>query len=324
MFPGPVRTRRNVWLKMSRMAWLLTPLAIFLNASLASATGFDLGAFETYGILVNDGAANGDINTAPVNSNIGIGAITGTVNLHNEVVNGKVDCEGNCSSVVSNGAITGTQPVSLGGASPNGSPAALHSNVAAVESAITTAKSLSSTFGAESGASVTINGTTQTINATSGTLDANGVRVFTSTSFSIGNGHTLTINGAATDFVVINITGNGNALNGAMTLTGGITADHVLINFLGTGELGGAANGATLQGTFLVPNEKVNLNSLTIAGHLFGGVAGQDFQLVSNSFVAQPPIPTAVPEPTTLLLAGTALAILGMWSRKRLLGKTTV
>jgi hypothetical protein len=324
MSSGPARTRRNAWSKMSRMAWLLTPLAIVLNVSLASATGFDLGAFETYGILVNDGAANGDINTAPVNSNIGIGAITGKVNLHNEVVNGKVDCEGNCSSVVSGGAITGTQPVSLGGASPNGSPAALHSNVAAVETAITTAKSLSSTFGAEPGTSVTINGTTQTINATSGTLDPNGVRVFTSTSFSIGNGHTLTINGAATDFVVINITGNGNALDGAMALTGGITADHVLINFRGTGNLQGAANGATLQGTFLVPNEKVNLASLTIAGHLFGGVAGQDFQFVSNSFVAQAPIPTPVPEPTTLVLGATGLVMLCVWGRKRLFGKAAV
>jgi hypothetical protein len=42
----------------------------------AHAVPFSLGAFDTYGILVNDGASGGDINTAPVNANIGIGAVT--------------------------------------------------------------------------------------------------------------------------------------------------------------------------------------------------------------------------------------------------------
>jgi len=311
--------------KMTRMALLIMPLGIFMNISLASATPFTLGDFDTYGLLVNDGAANGDINTAPVNANIGIGTITGKVNLHNEVVKGKVDTSGNAADVVSGGNITGTQPVSRGGASPSGSPASVNSNVAAVESAITTAKALSNTYGAEaaSGTPVTINGTT-TINASAGFLDASGARLFTASGFSIGNGHTVTINGSASDYVVINITGNsGNKLDGALTLTGGITPNQVLINFIGVGgSVQGAANGATLQGTFLIPNEKVQLNSLTIVGHLFGGAAGQDFQFVSNALMAQPL--TAVPEPTTLLLGATGLVALGVWGRKRLFGKAAV
>jgi len=278
---------------MTRIAWLMTPLGIFVNISLASATPFTLGDFDTYGLLVNDGAANGDINTAPVNANIGIGTITGKVNLHNEVVKGKVDTSGNAADVVSDGNITGTQPVSRGGASPSGSPASVNSNVAAVESAITTAKALSNTYGAEaaSGTPVTINGTT-TINASAGFLDPSGARLFTASGFSIGNGHTVTINGSASDYVVINITGNsGNKLDGALTLTGGITPNQVLINFIGVGgSVQGAANGATLQGTFLIPNEKVQLNSLTIVGHLFGGAAGQDFQFVSNALMAGEPL----------------------------------
>ena len=276
MYSHAAQTQRNVWSKMTRVAWLMTPLGILLNISPASAAPFDLGAFDTYGLLVNDGAANGDINTAPVDTNIGIGnlATAKTVNLHNEVVNGKVDVEGNAATFVSGRNITGTQPVSRGGASANGSPASVNSNVAAVEGAITTAKALSSTHGAESGSgtAVTINGTT-TIQASAGFLDSSGARLFTASSFSIGNGHTVTINGSAADYVVIDITGNsGNKLDGALTLTGGITPDQVLINFLGSGgEVGGAANGATLQGTFLIPNQTVNLNSLTIADHLFGG-----------------------------------------------------
>jgi hypothetical protein len=307
-------------------AGIVGPTALAIAAAMAlaipqaHAVPFTLGAFDTYGILVNDGAGNGDINTFPVNANIGIGLLVSgkTVNLHNGVVNGKVDCAGSCATFVSGGVITGTQPVSLGGAP---SPASLNSSVAAVETAITTAKNLSSTYGAESGSgtAVTINGTT-TINASSGFLDASGARVFTATSFSIGNGNTVTINGSASDFVVIDITGNsGNKLDGALTLTGGITEDQVLINFIGVGgSVQGAANGATLHGTFLIPNETVTLNSLTIDGYLFGGQPGTDFHLVSNSFVDQPPWTptTSTPEPTSMALLAGALAAFGIISRR--------
>jgi hypothetical protein len=178
------------------------------------------------------------------------------------------------------------------------------------------------TYGLEAalGTSVSINTGSQTINANSGFLDPSGARLFTSSTFAIGNGNILTINGTASQFVVIDITGNSTTkLDGALTLTGGITPDQVLINFLGVGgSVQGAANGATLAATFLIPNEAVTLNSLTINGHLFGGAAGQNFQFVSNAFINQPTL-APVPLPGALPLFASGLGALGLlgWRRKR-------
>jgi hypothetical protein len=314
-----MRINRNSAVAGGIGALLGAPL---MSVSAADAAPFTLGAFDEYGLLVNDGASGGDINTAPVDANIGIGNLSGgTINLHNEVVNGKVDCSGSCSSVVSGGGITGTQPVSLGGAPPNGSPASVNSNVAAVGQAISAAHSLSSTWGAvaNQGTSVSINTGNQTLQASNGAL-INGANVFTSSTFAIGNHNTLTINGTANQFVVIDVTGGSTTkLDGALTLTGGITPDQVLINFLGTNaNVTGAANDATLQGTFLIPNEGVQLDSLTIDGHLFGGEAGKNFQFVSNARIMQPPL-NQTPLPGTLPLFAAALGLVGMlgWFKNR-------
>jgi hypothetical protein len=313
-----VALRRKTWSRIPRTAWLLAPLTIIQSVSGAQATPFTLGAFDTYGLLINDGVHNADINTAPVDANIGIGNTTGTVNLHNEVVNGKVDVSGSAAAHVSNGAITGTQPVSLGGAP---SAASINSNVAGVAAAITAANNLATLYGGEagSGQSISVNNANISINAANGFLDASGARVFTTNGFGL-NHNTFTINGSASDYVVIDITGNSNiALDGAITLAGGITADQVLINYIGTGHVQGAANGATLDGTFLFANASaITLSSETIDGHVFGGASGSDFNFVLNSFIDQPSLlTTSVPEPSTWAMMLLGFAGIGFVAYRR-------
>jgi hypothetical protein len=317
---SPFALRRKTWSRIARTAWLLAPLTIIQSVSTAHASPFTLGAFDDYGILLNMGTGdNADINTPPVNANIGVGNI-GQLNLHNEQVNGQVDFAGSSTGHVQNGTITGTQPASLGGPALS----SINSNVAGVTAAITAASALASTYGAEagSGTSITVHNANISINATNGFLDASGARVFTTNGFGL-NHNTLTINGSASDYVVIDITGNSNiALDGAITLTGGITSDQVLINYIGTGNVQGAANGATLDGTFLFANaSNISLSSETFDGHVFDGGDGT-FNFVSNTYINQPTelhinLTGPVPEPSTWAMLLLGFAGLGFMAYRR-------
>lgn len=294
--------------------------------SLVSASSLlaavDLGAFGNYGLLVNSGVAGGDINTFPVNANIGIGNISSSINLHNGVVNGFVNAAGTASSVISGGNITGTVGASYSGTGQTAA-ASVNSNVASVSQAITDALAISSNYGSQvaNATAVTFNGNV-TINASSGFLTSDGTRLFKAPTFTIGNGKTVTVNGTASDYVVIDITsGSGNKLDGAVTLTGGITSDHVILNFIGSGgNLQGAANGAAINATVLAPNLGIQLNSLQLNGRLFGGATGTNFQFVSNARILQADTPITVstaPEPSTWLMLLGGFGLVGAAMRRR-------
>jgi hypothetical protein len=119
----------------------------------------------------------------------------------------------------------------------------------------------------------------------------------------------LTINGSASDYVVINVTDSNPAFNGSIVLTGGITSDQVLFNMFGGNygtHTGGptltiSPNGQTTTGIFLDPNGSMQINHGILNGRFFGGdVANQ--QLVSGASIFAP-----VPEPNAA-----ALGILGI------------
>lgn len=125
------------------------------------------------------------------------------------------------------------------------------------------------------------------------------MRVFDVTSFSLNNGQTLTIHGDGTDSVVINFTASEN-FHGNVALTGGLTPDQVLFNFVGGSALtggptldlnnggGSPSNSSYLsQGIFLDPNGPVSITNSNVLGRVFGGDS-HDFQFVSGSNITAP------------------------------------
>lgn len=171
--------------------------------------------------------------------------------------------------------------------------------------------SLSSALGGESGTSLSVslnNGQSQTINASSGTLDANGNYVFKVNSFQFNNGSTLTINGGADQYVVLNFAANAQ-FGGTIQLSGGITSDHVLFNLAGNNNtLQISANAATLTGTFLDANGNISIDHSVLNGRLFGGDS-QNEQIVSGALINAPVSP--VPEPSTMLAGALVLLPFG-------------
>src|SRR5207248_9193162 len=96
----------------------------------------------------------------------------------------------------------------------------------AVQDAITQsafyASPLSGTRGTIPGGSINLNGATATQTVNAGVYDI--------TNFYMNSGSTLTINGSATDTLVLNISGTFNFAKSFIHLTGGITSANVLFN----------------------------------------------------------------------------------------------
>jgi uncharacterized repeat protein (TIGR01451 family) len=270
------RRRRPVEGQESRPAVRL--LVERLETRLAPA--FSLGLAANYGVLTNPSISKVALTSDTfITGNIGI-ANSGGANQSSPqlsgagaTVTGNVDFAGITN--ITNTTVTGMT----------------NQNVADVNTAFNTMSTLSASLGAKTGTTLTLTGSAQTINASSGTLDANGNRVFTASSGFVVNAP-LTINGGPNDYVVINIPAGQTAkFSNSITLTGGITDDHVLYNVLGTGnEIGGAANQATVHGIILGINRKFNMDAVKVVGRVIGGDSA-NFQLVSNFFLTQPDNP---------------------------------
>lgn len=296
------------------------------DSQLAQA-GFDLGDAANYAVLYEGaGSHNLQINSSPVNGS----TISGNIGLGDELGGMPQFQPSNPAVINGNINFAGAVNVNNSGAVINGS---INGGVNMVESDLDSLNSLSSTLGAATGTSVAINianGGSQTINAEGGTQVSSGsykgTYVYTVTSLNFVNGAKLTINGSASDYVVLNFNYNAH-FAGTITLTGGIKSDQVLFNIIGGANLTGgdnlqyAANDVSQTGTFLDPNGTITMNSVNLTGRLFGGDSS-DMQIVSGGTIVAP-AGVPVPESGTMLAGALLLLPFGA-STLRVLRKKSV
>ncbi len=129
---------------------------------------------------------------------------------------------------------------------------------------------------------------------------------------------TLTFSGGVNDFYVINLKGNLGTINTPMVLSGGVTANHILFNFLATtGNVFQTSGGGVEYGTYLATRgADFQFSNLNLTGSLIN-TAGH-IQLVSGSKVTNAVPLSPVPEPQTyaMLLAG--IGLIGFVARRRI------
>jgi hypothetical protein len=304
--------------------WILS-IAIALLSFAGSATSSRAenllpGTSATYGILFEGNGGNQlQYNNSNLTGNIGIWN-GGSGNSGQFAGNGPGTINGNINFSTANTGQFSNSGLTINGAVQYSQPD-VGSNLSALNS-------ISQTLGLEAGTSTTI-AKGGSISASSGTLDGNGNRVFTVSSISFPNG-TFTINGAASDTVVLNIAGGvgSNGLNGNVVLAGGIAPDHVLFNYTpdtsnhttynndyatlsGGPTMTISTNGLTTTGIFLDPTGAIQVNHCNINGWIFGG------DTHNLGFVSGANLTVPVPEPGTIVLAFVTFAGFGLAALRR-------
>ena len=96
----------------------------------------------------------------------------------------------------------------------------------------------------------------------------------------------LVLNGTANDVFIVNVTGS-LRLQGttSLALAGGVTADHVIYNFVGSFSQVSAGAGNVVNGTILAPKSSVSLNGTQVNGEVIGG--GLNLNLGRGAAVTQ-------------------------------------
>jgi hypothetical protein len=312
------------WFSALPTAFVLGAVLFFCDASGVRAGPFSLGSASNFGLLYEgNGGKTLSYNNSNINGNMGIGA-TGTFQGNGPgTINGLLEF-----------SAANTGQFSSSGLTYNPSSGNPVYNAAIVSSALSTMNTLSHDLGLESGTSLAINVPAggQTVNASAGALDADGNRVFTVTSVALTNGRVLTIDGSASDHVVLNVAGFNAAFNGLVQLSGGITSDQVLFNLTPStsnlttynNDYTNLTGGPTLTistsesvnptlGVFLIPTGDFQVNHSVINGRVFGGDS-KNSAFVSGANLNAP---LSVPEPSSLVSFASAALLLASYRLRR-------
>lgn len=150
---------------------------------------------------------------------------------------------------------------------------------------------------------------TQTLGALSGATsisNANAVGGLSVINFTSLQNATLTLSGGASDYFVLRTAGNVNT-NQLMTLTGGVTANHIIWDLDGTtGNILQTSGGNRLFGTFVATKGgDFQFSELDLSGQLIN--TGGHIQFVSGSDMSTTSFtPPTVPEPAswTMMIMG--------------------
>jgi hypothetical protein len=299
---------------------LAAALALAAGATPRARADINLGDAANYAVIANVGSHGFHLSSdSVVTGNVGLlYTSSNPFQLSSGTITGNVDLQGTFTGSTG-GTVTGT----------------ITPNVAQVVTDYNNLTTLSNNLGSSTvlASAPTISNGATSLTASSGFAytdgSGNSASVFqmTANNFSgLNSSSGFTINGTASQTVVIDITGNNNvAFSTPFLLSGGITSDHVFFNILGSNQnvqFSGHGQNTTFNADILTINDNVNFNSITITGRIFGGNAN-DFSIVSNAFVTQPVGTTqfsTTPEPSSL---ATVLVIAGLtgagyaWRRRR-------
>ncbi len=256
-------------------------------------------AFSNYALIVGGTNSLHLTSDSPINGNIAIGGAPGTTYATLQGGNDHVNSFGTYAGNVD---FSGSSSTS-GGLTVAG---AINQNVVNAQNAVADAQSLLSLYSALTSLPTVAAGTLNV--TTNGGNHGSNEHVYAFTGSQLT---ALTINAAASEYVIININQNSNsnfAFAGGVTLNGGIDKSHVLflVDTTGNFQITGSGHGSIINGIILDNAGNTNLDNFTLNGQLFcNSSAGSNCSVVSNAVINQAKDigGAATPEPASLSMA---------------------
>jgi choice-of-anchor A domain-containing protein len=243
---GAILFRKPTLWAMVATATLL--IGVPVRPASADYIGSELGAAGNWAVLDIGSTGSVTMTGGSVIGNVGIAG--GSLNFTGATINGSADVGTGVTVTHTGGSVTGGINTGVNFSSAAG----------AARSASTTFAGLAAT---QSISGNQINGTTTISAAHPGGLNVIDLSGITLT------GQVLTLNGPAGSEFVFNDSGGMTLTSGQIVLTGGLTANDVVLNDTGTG--GVTMTGGVLNGTILAPNASVTLTSGLVDGEIIGG-----------------------------------------------------